>query len=274
MRTDSSAGLLGRIAWACVMLMLAVTTASAWLRLAAPRPACLDWPGCRAVERPAAGVAAASPPALTAVTRGVHRVAASTVLVGVIALVALSWRRRTTGRAAAIDASVLLALALGLSALGVATPGSDAVGVLLGNQLGGLAMLALAWRLLRRVQGAPPLRAPWPALAATAAAVWLLQAAWGALAGARMADAAPMAHVATALVALPLAAVVGWQAHAQGRRAEGLALMAIMGVQGLLGAAAAAGAAAPLGVLAHNVGAAIGVAGLLGLSAPAGRARA
>ena len=44
--------------------------------------------------------------------------------------------------------AVALVLALGLSVLGIVTPGSCVAGVLLGNLLGGVLMLALAWRLV------------------------------------------------------------------------------------------------------------------------------
>ncbi len=266
MLPNSHAGLALRTAWACVLLMLVVTTASAWLRLSASRPACLDWPGCRAGDRPTMGVAAAAPPALTSLTRGVHRVAASTVLLGVVALVVLAVRRRPRDGVAVADALALLALALGLAVLGVVTPGSRAAAVLLGNQLGGLAMLALAWRLLRRLQRAPPAGRPLAVVAGFGATAWMIQAALGALAGAGGLDVAPIAHLATALVALPLAFGVGWWARGRGRGVEGVALMVVAVLQGLLGAAAAAEAAAPVSVLVHNVGAALGLTLLVGLT--------
>ncbi|MBE0546936.1 MAG: hypothetical protein IH627_04585, partial [Rubrivivax sp.] len=65
-----------RLSWACVLLMLVVTSASAWLRLAQPRPACFDWPTCRSADRPTAATVA---PAVLgaahtlALVRGTHR---------------------------------------------------------------------------------------------------------------------------------------------------------------------------------------------------------
>ena len=44
MDNDRRRRLMRRLAWTCVLLMLVVTSASAWLRLAQPRPACADWP--------------------------------------------------------------------------------------------------------------------------------------------------------------------------------------------------------------------------------------
>lgn len=257
---------LRRLCWTGVLLMLVVTTASAWLRLAQPRPACPDWPGCRDAGRPAGSVVAAGSPALLALTRGAHRVAASTVLVVIVALVVLTARRRAPAGGASAHALALLALALGLAGLGIVTPGSRAAAVLLGNLLGGLLMLALAWRLLRCLQGAPAVAGPLAGAAGAGLLVWLAQAALGASAGAGLSDAAPVVHLALALVALPLALGVGWAARRQRRGAEGGALMATAALQGLLGATAAAGAAAPALVLLHNLVAAAGVALLCGLT--------
>lgn len=266
MSPRSPAHALVRLGWTCVVLMLVVTTASAWLRLAQPRPACHDWPGCRDAGRPSASVASAGPPALLAVTRGAHRVAASAVLVAVVALVALAWRRRPRDRGAAAHALALLALALGLAVLGIVTPGSRAAAVVLGNLLGGLLMLALSWRLLRCLQGAPAVDGPLAGAALAGMLVWLAQAALGAAAGGGLTAAAPVAHLALALLALPLAFGVGWSARRQRRGAEGVALMMLAPLQGLLGAAGAANAAAPALVLLHNVVAAVGLALLCGLS--------
>ena len=105
------------------------------------------------------------------------------MLLVVIAVAALALakppRRGTAGRLAL----ALLALALALSVLGIVTPGSRAVGVLLGNLLGGLLMLGLSWRLATQLAGWPissPRLARWALLGA---ALWLAQAAFGALSG-------------------------------------------------------------------------------------------
>lgn len=266
----SRADTLRRLGWACVLLMLVVTTASAWLRLAQPRPACHDWPGCRDAARPALATAPAATPALLALTRGTHRVAASTALVVVLALVALAWSRRPRSGMVAGHALALLALALGLALLGIVTPGSRAPAVLLGNLLGGLLMLALAWRLLRCLQGAPALSRPLAGAALAGTLLWTAQAALGALAGAGSNATAPVAHLALALLALPLAVGVGWSARRQRRGAEGSALMVLAALQGLLGAAGAAQAAAPALVLLHNLVAATGLALLCGLTMASG----
>lgn len=278
MTPDRRLHTLRHLALACVLLMLAVTTASAWLRLAQPRPACADWPACRLAGRPTAATVAPQQlgaPQLMALVRGTHRVAASAVLLVVIAMAALAWVRAPRYRFAGCVALVLLGLALGLAVLGIVTPGSRSAAVLLGNLGGGLLMLALSWRLLLELRGAPRTSRGLARAALGAAAVWAVQAALGALSGAgqmgtSLMAAAPLAHVSVALVALTLALGVAWVAHRQGLRAEGLALLCLSVLQFLLGASAAGMAAMPAVVLLHNIGAALGLALLAGLVRPDG----
>jgi heme A synthase len=268
MNETGRANTLRRLAWACVLLMLVVTCASAWLRLGQPRPRCIDWPGCRSAHVPPGPLRAASalaPPELQTLVRGAHRGAASLVLAASLALSGIALVRRPRQTSTGGQALVLLGLALALAGLGVVTSGSSSPAVLLGNLLGGLLMLAWSWRLLRGLQGAPkvPLGA-WPWLAAAA---WLVQVALGALSGAGAGDSAAIAHLSLALCVLPLAAWVAWRARRAGRRAEGLALMVVLPVQVLLGSVAVASAAFAPAVLAHNLGAGVGLALLFGLTA-------
>lgn len=296
---------VARLAWAVAALMLVVTCASAWLRLATPRPPCSDWPACRAAPVPEAVVPAGAPaPAAPdagadaraapdagglRAARLVHRVAATTVLLGTIVLV-VALRRRPGGRAAWI----LLLLALALSALGIVTPGARAGAVLLGNLLGGLLMLAVAaWLALRLQpilhahspldpagapanasqdasrdapqggsQSGPPQRAR---SARWLAALWLLQAALGALSGAALWRPAPPLHLALACALLPWAFALGLGAWREGLRRRGAALAALVVVQFALGVLAAAGHAAWPWVWLHNAGAAVGLALLFAL---------
>lgn len=249
--------------------MLVVTSASAWLRLAQPRPACFDWPACRSHDRPAAGAAVPAvlgEPGVLVIVRGTHRVAATLVLVVVLVVTALALARPPRQSMAGRIALALLGLALALSALGIFTPGSRAIGVLLGNLLGGLLMLALSWRLalqLRGVPGSPPVLARWALLGA---GLWGAQAALGALSGSGHADAAPVAHLSLALLAGSCAFGVGWAAYQHGQCREGAALCVLAGLQFALGASAVGSAAAPALVLLHNIGAALGLALLLGLA--------
>lgn len=255
---------LRRLAWTCLLLMAVVTSASAWLRLAPVRPPCGQWPGCRVAQHEP-GPAAASP-ALLAAVRGAHRLAASGVLLAAAALAVLAMRRRGARHIGA-PAALLVALALALAALGVVTPGSRALGVVLGNLLGGLAMLALAWRVLRRLQQAGRPGGQVGSLAGAAAAVWLVQAGLGAASGAGLVADAPFLHVTLAWLALGLAGATGWAALAGPRAGEGRALMIVVLLQGLIGFAAAVHGAAPVLVWLHNVGAAAGLALLVGLLA-------
>ena len=269
MTVDRRLATLRRLAWACVLLMVVVTSASAWLRLAQPRPDCFDWPACRSADRPPAAMVAPAglgEPRAMALVRGTHRVAATLVLVVVLAVAVLALVRPPRRPVAGRLALALLGLALALSALGIFTPGSRAIGVLLGNLLGGLLMLALSWRLALQLRGAPgssPVLARWALLGA---GLWGAQAALGALSGSGHGDAAPVAHLSLALFAGSCAIGVGWAAYQQGQRRAGAALCVLAGLQFALGASAVGRAAAPALVLLHNIGAALGLALLLGLA--------
>jgi heme A synthase len=261
---------LHRLAWACVLLMLVVTTASAWLRLAQPRPSCHDWPSCRSAQRPPGPLAQPGVQAVStlAAVRGTHRLAASVVLLASVALVVLAWARPPRRPAIGAHALALLALALALSWLGIVTPGSRAPAVVLGNLIGGLLMLAIAWRLLRLLQGAGSVGRPLATVSGVVATLWFVQAALGAASGGGLLAPAALAHVALAIAALTAGFGVGWLATRTGRRPEGVALMLLVPLQAVLAALAVATAAAPTAVLAHNLVAAVGLALLAGLATP------
>jgi hypothetical protein len=102
-----------------------VTLASAFLRLAEP-----------------AGVTGLA----IDVARGAHRVSASAALVLAIGIAIFGWERfRPLGASRGV-AAALVALGIALSFLGRFTPSTHPF-VALGNPLGGLAMVALAWWL-------------------------------------------------------------------------------------------------------------------------------
>jgi heme A synthase len=206
--------------------------------------------------------------------RAIHRISASTVLVlaAVMGLMARGPAPRL--HAAGRSALLLLALALGLSALGIVTPGSRAGGVLLGNLLGGFLMLAVSWSLVLRLKTPPALQeSPWLRVGAGAAVLlWLVQAALGALSGAGGHAAASWLHVLLGMVAAAGALALGALAYRRGRRGPGMALMLLATLQPMLGAAAAILLAPPALVLIHNASAALGLALLLGLAVPGGRA--
>jgi cytochrome c oxidase assembly protein subunit 15 len=249
---------------ALLLLMAVVVLASAWLRLNAPHAACDSWPQCRLEQR--VDALSPAPHEATDGVRFTHRVAASAALLLIVVMGVPAWRRRQ--RTASRLLAVLLALALGLSALGVVTPGSRAAAVMLGNLLGGSLMFALAWALWRTLRDGAALPAPLARAACGVALLWLAQAAFGALSGAVAgAGAGAVATPAHLLLALPLAIAAFLLASAlrrARRRRESLALLALLALQLLLGVAAGFGAAAPVLVLAHNTGAALGLALLLG----------
>jgi cytochrome c oxidase assembly protein subunit 15 len=174
---DQPADLLRRtqrsrhIAALCAALMLLVAALSAYLRLDKAGLGCEPWPSCYgqalresqrgAEEPPGTAKREGAPVVAREVTREValarlaHRLVASAALVWVIVLLIslLTTRPRPRGRLAL--AWGLLALALFLSALGLRTGASRLPAVALGNLLGGVAMLALAWRLAAPAKPTP-----------------------------------------------------------------------------------------------------------------------
>lgn len=139
---------LALAAGAVFWLMVAVTLASAFLRLA---------------EEAAVGGLAVD------LARGLHRVAATAALLLAIAVAALGWDRFRPLAASRAAAAALVALGIALALLGRFTPSTHPF-VAFGNPLGGLAMTALAWWVWRA-------SAPRTAHRGPAAAGWLLLAA-------------------------------------------------------------------------------------------------
>jgi cytochrome c oxidase assembly protein subunit 15 len=293
MSNDSLAGmqrLLRAAALGGVLVVLLVTTSSAFLRLRALGLGCEDWPACYAQRD------AAAAPAGPSVARILHRVSATLAGAAVlgIGLIALG-RARELRRELAL-AGLMLVLLVGLAWLGRATPGARIPAVALGNVLGGLLLAALLWWVAlgrRRAAGRAPLwlvAASWAALLLTFAQIGLgvltsashsglactafpnctlagFPGAWSAadLDPWRAADASPsihMAHRAGAIVSTLAIASIAWAL-----RTRALALAAALGL--LLAAQAAAGVALvqaslplPLAVL-HNVLAALLLLGLV-----------
>lgn len=111
------------------LLMLGVIGLSAFIRLA---------------QTPLAGADFAD---AIAIARAAHRVSASALLVLAFMLLATTLLLRPVLRRAARLASGIVACTLWLAALGMASRGSTAPAVVLGNLLGGFAMFALCLRL-------------------------------------------------------------------------------------------------------------------------------
>lgn len=283
--SEPGATRLRLVALLCVGLMLVVVVASAWLRLAAPRPACADWPACR--SQPAAALETARPhaadslpTAVTAVVRGVHRVAASAVLVLIVVLCVLARRRDGGARASLVrrGAAAMLVVALALSALGIVTPGSRSTVVMLGNLLGGFVLFALAWCVWRAAlasarlppeRGPPPLPPGLRAAALICALLWLVQAALGARSGMGGNATVSALHLGMAMLAGAGPLLIGLSLAPRGRRAEGRLLVAVVALQALGGLLSVQGdGSAPL-VLLHNLTAALGLALLSASAIPA-----
>lgn len=134
-------------------LLVVVTLASAFLRLAEP-----------------AGVTGLA----IDVARGTHRVSASVALVLAVGVAIFGWERfRPLGPSRGV-AAALVALGVALAFLGRFTPSTHPF-VALGNPLGGLAMVGLAWWLYRAAsaRGAAGGSAPlgWALIVASFAAV-------------------------------------------------------------------------------------------------------
>lgn len=268
---------LRRIAIACAILVLAITSLSAFIRLSRAGLGCAPWPQCYVQQ------AALSPQALDAAdaqtvraARIAHRVAASAALLLVIALLMKSMAQQPVLPHQGRLALALLGVALLLAVLGRMAGDSRSAAVILGNLLGGFALFALSCRMVQctsapgsGAMGSPRLR-PW----IIAALVLLsLQVALGALAsGAHVADRCGesawcdvhrVGAIATVAVLVPLG-VLAWRA---GQR-FGAAVVALVVAQAALGLLIVANAAPLALALAHNVLGALLLAALVALLPP------
>jgi cytochrome c oxidase assembly protein subunit 15 len=182
-----------------LLLVLVITTTSAYIRLSQAGLGCADWPACygRAASLPEAGQLLPGDSSLFW-ARALHRLAASTVGL-LLLLIAFLGRDAFGGTAGRLGAWVAVALAGLLAGLGMITP-SELPAVTLGNLLGGMALAVLLWGLHQRGRG-NPVRAGrvllWLAVAALA-----LQIALGGMIGARRA--------ALACISLPACGGTWW----------------------------------------------------------------
>lgn len=142
--------LLRRLAGLCAVMVLAVTSLSAYLRLDKAGFGCADWPQCygQSLRQLQQGVAvSAEVQTATAAARLAHRVVAVIALLLVLLMVAVCFSGGPVLRAEGAMALALLALALALAVLGRWSSMARVPAVTLGNLLGGFAMLALCARL-------------------------------------------------------------------------------------------------------------------------------
>lgn len=150
--------LLRRLAGVCAVLVLAVTSFSAYLRLTHAGLGCADWPQCygQSLRQAQQGVpvsVSTDAQTTTAAVRLAHRVLATLALLLVVMMVLVCMATRPMLRTEGAIALALLALALFLAVLGRWSSAARLPAVTLGNLLGGFAMLALCARLA--VAGVP-----------------------------------------------------------------------------------------------------------------------
>ncbi len=161
-REQRTARLVATLATVAAALVLVVIASSAWLRLTQSGLGCNGWPACYGAfaKTGDATQAAPAPDTIhTAEVRATHRVAAGATGI-VIAIAAVLWligERRQRGVTVIVVA--LLAVTAFLALLGRYTAGTNAPAVTLGNMLGGMALLALAWTLRMKLTAsiAPPM---------------------------------------------------------------------------------------------------------------------
>ena len=290
------------MAWLTLLLLVAVTGLSAYLRHSAAGLGCAPWPTCFGQgERSVAGAMVVGGQALT-IARGAHRLTATLALLLLMATVFLSLAKRPRLRREGALSSILLVLALLLALLGVFTPGSRLPAVAIGNLLGGFLMLAIAARLV-----APPAQRRLGGWAVAAALLLLAQIALGAFTSAAFAGLActelrecfeqaraggwdwaalnpwrePVLGVGTpqsdgALAQLlhrlgsgivaPLLAWFGVYAWRHGRRWEAITLLPLLASQMALGLVVGSAGLPLVPVLLHNLGTALMLALLLRLA--------
>jgi heme a synthase len=263
---------LRRLAWACAVLVLAITSLSAYIRLSRAGIGCAPWPQCREQRAALAGEALAQldPPPVVA-ARVAHRIVASTTLLLLIALLMLTLASQPVLWPQGRLVLGLLVLAVLLAGLGRVGGASRAPPVVLGNLLGGFAMVSLVARLLQATgpgpRGVPALRC-W---SLAALALVLAQAALGGLVSAgQLADRCDAAglcglHRAAGLALAALLLVLAAAAWRRGARAVAGALGCLVALQAALGAWQLAQPVPLALALAHNLAAALLPAALLAL---------
>ena len=148
-RSDDRMAWLRRLAWLCAVLVLAVTSLSAFIRLSKAGLGCSPWPQCH-TRNLGAGDPGLSPGASQGVARArvAHRILAVATLLLVIAMLMTTVAQGAmTDRPEGRQVLALLALALFLAVLGRWTANARVPAVTLANLLAGFAMFALGWRL-------------------------------------------------------------------------------------------------------------------------------
>lgn len=219
--------LLKHMATACAVLVLAITSISAFIRLSNAGLGCSQWPQCygERLRQAQQGIAAAEN-AATVGARLVHRVVAVAALLLIIVMTMACFSAKPVLWRAGWLSLALLVLALLLALLGRWSSGTRVPAVALGNLLGGFAMLVLCWRLRQQLATpaanatTPPEAAWWRVGIWCSAVILCCQVALGGLVSANYAglsctalpDCSDKASVAPAVrSAVVLAAFDPWQ---------------------------------------------------------------
>ena len=134
--------LFTRFVYAAFGLMAVVLMLSAYLRLSGASFGCADWPACYGRDFAGPAITEANNPARLA-----HRLIATALSLVILAITVMAWRKRTQAVGRWRAALLALGLTLFLSVLGIVTPGTRLPVVVLGNLLGGTALLAVLWWL-------------------------------------------------------------------------------------------------------------------------------
>ncbi len=134
------------------LLAVCITTSSAFIRHSQAGLGCAGWPQCHASAATASAQAAEPTPAVRT-ARGLHRISA--MLIGVLALVIVSFGWSKWSATARLAALIALADTIFLAWLGRYTP-HDLPLVTVGNLVGGLLLaMAFAWLAAERSLVAP-----------------------------------------------------------------------------------------------------------------------
>lgn len=153
--------LLRRMAIGCAVLVLAITSLSAYIRLGNAGLGCADWPQCYGskLRQAQQGIdIKGSESGATVAARMLHRIVAVAALLLIVVMAMACFTGKPMLRREGVIALTLLALALLLAVLGRWSGGARVPAVNIGNLLGGFAMLAFCWRLHQRAGDAAPPR--------------------------------------------------------------------------------------------------------------------
>ena len=301
---------LRKVALACAVLVLAITSLSAFLRLSASGLGCEPWPQCygQSLRDRQQGVAAPATSLVTA-ARITHRVAAVAALLLIIMMVMNTWSKAPVLRREGTMVLGLLFLALFLAILGRWTANAKVPAVVLGNLVAGFAMFALSCRLVESLSLGPAAghgtasRWAWAGIALlviqvglgglvnatyaglscpellrcdTTGASWQALDPWQAPAFDPSAPTNPSGalvqwlHRIGALAVFAVLLPLGIASWRRGRR-MGAALVVLLALEAVLGVMLVRGALALPAALAHNIVAALLLAATLSLTAGEGR---